>query len=275
MYLAISSPQFWISLESAPRGTIIHMLQKKILNSFLSFSHLLKTLINYSLSKLSLKLFLQQWLKIFSLRSWDYAKAPHERDTVSTLSGYFNSDRLRCTGAPVVCANVLQWAPSRVTRRGALAATAAAAAAAAAFPPFASPRLTFLLPLSPRIHTPALSSPSAVYNRHGPAGPLARRHPHHGVPWSRGRQPSPPQNTPSLFRLLPNGATDDTFLLPPFLRLLSFSVFPSIASSPTLSRYHFLFAVSFARSRPWRSCRYRYRSFRNLQHVFIVLFIWH
>lgn len=55
------------------------------------------------------------------------------------MPGYFNSDRLRCTGAPVVCANVLQWAPSRVTRRGALAATAAAAAA---------------FPLSPR-HLPS------------------------------------------------------------------------------------------------------------------------
>ena len=37
---------------------------------------------------------------------------------------------LRATGAPVVCATVLRWAPSRVTRRGALTATAAAAAAA-------------------------------------------------------------------------------------------------------------------------------------------------
>lgn len=125
------------------------------------------------------------------------------------------SDRLRCTGAPVVCANVLQWAPSRVTRRGALAATAAAAA----FPP--SPRhLPPPRPLSPLTYVRPLLP---LGGRLGPAGPLARRHPHHGAPWSRGRQPSPPQNTPSLFRLLPNGATDD--LSPSVASLLSFSLF--------------------------------------------------
>lgn len=48
-------------------------------------------------------------------------------------------ENLRATGAPVACATVLRWAPSRVTRRGALTATAAAAAAAAIFPSFPLP----------------------------------------------------------------------------------------------------------------------------------------
>lgn len=77
---------------------------------------------------------------------------------------------------------------------------------------------------SPHIHMPAPSSPLAVHDRLGPAGPLARRHPHHEAPWSRGRQPSPPQNTPSLFRLLPNG-NGRYLLLPPFLSICSLSLF--------------------------------------------------
>lgn len=159
------------------------------------------------------------------------------------LPGYFDSDRLRCTGAPVVCANVLQWAPSRVTRRGALAATAAAAAAA--FPP--SPRFTFLLPLSPHIHTPALSSPSAA---HDPAGPLARRHPHHEALWSRGRQPSPSQNTPSLFRLLPNGATDDTSSYRPSTVCSLSLFFPLLQVRRLCHATTFFLLFRFARSRP-------------------------
>lgn len=75
---------------------------------------------------------------------------------------------MRYTGAPVVCANVLQWAPSRVTRRGALTATAAAAAAA--FPP--SPR--YLPPPSVSPHTHArpllpLDGPRSSWSR-GPLG---------------------------------------------------------------------------------------------------------
>lgn len=57
-----------------------------------------------------------------------------------------DSYRLRCTGAPVVSANVLQWAPSRVTRRGALAATAAAAVAAFSPLCFATFLLRLLFP---------------------------------------------------------------------------------------------------------------------------------
>lgn len=188
------------------------------------------------------------------------AKILCERDT---LSGYFSSDRLRCTGAPVVCANVLQWAPSRVTRRGALAATAAAAAAAA-FPPL--PRHLPPSPLSPRIHTPALSSPSAAHDRLGPAGPLARRHPHHGAPWSRGRQPSPPQNTPSLFRLFPNGATDDTSSRrPPSVYSLSLFFPPLQVRRLCHATTFFLLFRLLARDRDAHaSIGIQYRSFRNL-----------
>lgn len=177
------------------------------------------------------------------------------------LPGYFNSDRLRYTGAPVVCANVLQWAPSRVTRRGALAATAAAAAAA--FSP--SPH-HLLSPLSPHIHTPALSSPSAAQDRLGPAGPLARRHPHHGAPWSRGRQPSPPQNTPSLFRLLPNGATDDTSSYRPS-SVCSLSLFfpPLQVRRLCHATIFFLLFRSLAGDRDAHACiDIQYRSFRNI-----------
>lgn len=68
----------------------------------------------------------------------------------------------------MVCANVLQWAPSRVTRRGALAATAAAAAAA--FPPSSR----YLPPPSVSLHTHArpllpLGGPRSSWSR-GPLG---------------------------------------------------------------------------------------------------------
>lgn len=69
------------------------------------------------------------------------------------LSASGKKENLRATGAPVACATVLRWAPSRVTRRGALTATAAAAAAAAIFPSFplslSPPRFVSPLRLGP------------------------------------------------------------------------------------------------------------------------------
>jgi len=134
------------------------------------------------------------------------------------LPDYFNSDRLRYTGAPVVYANVLQWAPSRVTRRGALAATAAAAAAAAAFPP------------SPP--SPSVSS----YTHARPLLPLGGPR----SPWSRGPlgTPTSPPWGPMVAWQAAFSSTKYTFavpftperrngrylLLPPFLRLLSVSL---------------------------------------------------
>lgn len=172
----------------------------------------------------------------------------------------------------MVCANVLQWAPSRVTRRGALAATAAAAAAAA-FPPSSR----YLPPPSVSLHTHArpllLLGPRSSWSR----GPLGTPHPHYGAPWSRGRQPSPTQNTPSLFRLFLNSATDDSSSYSPsFVRPLP----SSLGCSSTLSRYHFLSPLSFACS-PQRSCGYQYSVSKLLEsftsfhdfHIFLILHI--
>lgn len=141
--------------------------------------------------------------------------------------GMERKENLRATGAPVACATVLRWAPSRVTRRGALTATAAAAAAAAIFP---SP---------PSVSPPRLSASSHRFDSVpfagarsplGPAGPVA---PPPRGPWSRGSQSSPLRNTPSLFRLLPNAATDALLLLfLPFL-FLSLSSFSGNLALPT------------------------------------------
>lgn len=142
--------------------------------------------------------------------------------------GMGRKENLRATGAPVACATVLRWAPSRVTRRGALTATAAAAAAAAIFP---SP--------PPSVSPPRLSASSHRFDSVpfagarsplGPAGPVA---PPPRGPWSRGSQSSPLRNTPSLFRLLPNAATDALLLLfLPFL-FLSLSSFSGNLALPT------------------------------------------
>lgn len=167
----------------------------------------------------------------------------------------FQSDRLRYTGAPVVCANVLQWAPSRVTRRGAPAATAAAAA----FPPLPHhlPPSSSFFPVSPHIHVRLLLPLGGLQSpwSRGPLGtPIS---PPRGpmVAWQATLPPSPPQNTPSLFRLLPNGATDDSPPLALF-HFLSFSPFPYAIRSPTCHATTFFLFFRF--SRPWRSCKYQY-----------------
>jgi len=79
----------------------------------------------------------------FPLFSFEYGRISGYRQ-FGTTSKRATRFRLRCTGAPAVSANVLQWAPSRVTRRGALAATAAAAVAA-----FSPPLLRHLPPAPP------------------------------------------------------------------------------------------------------------------------------
>lgn len=85
---------------------------------------------------------------------------------------------MRATGAPVVCATVLRWAPSRVTRRGALTATAAAAAAAAAMFPSFFLSLSLLL----AVHVSTDSVPFAVTRR--PSWSRGARY-HHGIPTMR------------------------------------------------------------------------------------------
>lgn len=154
--------------------------------------------------------------------------------------GMERKENLRATGAPVACATVLRWAPSRVTRRGALTATAAAAAAAAIFP---SP--------PPSVSPPRLSASSHRFDSVpfagarsplGPAGPVA---PPPRGPWSRGSQSSPLRNTPSLFRLLPNAATDALLLL--FLPFLSLSLLlfrrsqGTSRSQPTFLRIEYIY----------------------------------
>lgn len=125
---------------------------------------------------------------------------------------------LRVTGAPVACATVLRWAPSRVTRRGALTATAAAAAAI--FPSFfLSPSLLLAVHVLPFLLGPFCRCHSPL----GPAGPVGTTASPPWCPWSRGSQPSPLQNTPSLFRLHPNAATDGPLFSSFFFLPLSFS----------------------------------------------------
>lgn len=125
---------------------------------------------------------------------------------------------LRVTGAPVACATVLRWAPSRVTRRGALTATAAAAAAI--FPSFfLSPSLLLVVHVLPFPLGPFCRSHSPL----GPAGPVGTTASPPWCPWSRGSQPSPLQNTPSPFRLHPNAATDGPLFSSFFFLPLSFS----------------------------------------------------
>lgn len=154
--------------------------------------------------------------------------------------GMERKENLRATGAPVACATVLRWAPSRVTRRGALTATAAAAAAAAIFPSLplclssSAVRLVSPLRLGPFCRSPL-----------GPAGPVA---PPPRGPWSRGSQSSPLQNTPSLFRLLPNAATDALLLL--FFTL-------SLFLSPPLSQ-------GTSRSQP---------TFLRIEYIYICIYI--
>lgn len=89
------------------------------------------------------------------------------------LSASGKKENLRATGAPVACATVLRWAPSRVTRRGALTATAAAAAAAAIFPSFPLP-----LSLSSSLRLTASTRSLLPVALLVPRGPL---HPHHGA----------------------------------------------------------------------------------------------
>lgn len=154
----------------------------------------------------------------------------------------------------MVCANVLQWAPSRVTRRGALAATAAAAAAAAC-----PPSSRYLPPPSVSLHTHARPllplGPRSSWSR----GPLGTPHPHYGAPWSRGRQPSPTQNTPSLFRLLLNSATDDSSSYSPHL---SFALFlpPSVARRLCHATTFFLLFRLLARHNAHAGISIQYRS---------------
>ena len=90
--------------------------------------------------------------------------------------GMGRKENLRATGAPVACATVLRWAPSRVTRRGALTATAAAAAAAAIFP--SPPPLSLLLGCPPRLTASTRSLLPVPVALLVPRGPL---HPHHGA----------------------------------------------------------------------------------------------
>lgn len=130
------------------------------------------------------------------------------------------SRKLAVTGAPVICATVLQWAPSRVTRRGAPATTAAAAAAPSPSPPTS---LSLFLPLS----LTTLSS---------------RRAPRHaGIPTmgTHGRVAASLLHKIHLrsFRLLlPNGSTDD----PPLLYSLTPpSLPPSFSHSSFLSFFHY------------------------------------
>lgn len=77
----------------------------------------------------------------------------------------------------MACATVLRWAPSRVTRRGALTATAAAAAAAAIFPS-PPPPLSLLLGCPPRLTASTRSLLPVPVALLVPRGPL---HPHHGA----------------------------------------------------------------------------------------------
>jgi len=154
------------------------------------------------------------------------------------------STRLRCTGTLVICANVLQWAPSRVTRRGALAATAAAAAAA--FPPL--PRYLPPPPVSSHTYARPLLPLDGPWSPRGPLGM-----PTSPTMGSHGRVASSlllRQNTPSLVPFTPEQRNGRSPLSPFSLRFLSVSLFPPIAHSRTLSRYHFLSALSFACSRP-------------------------
>ena len=88
-------------------------------------------------------------------------------------------------GAPKVYANVLRWAPSSVTRRGAPPATAAVAAAAAASTVslFSGPASLDPWPLA---FPPRSEFPPGCKTL--PAHPLVwRGYPHQSV-WSRGRQ---------------------------------------------------------------------------------------
>lgn len=166
---------------------------------------------------------------------------------------------MRYTGAPVICANVLQWAPSRVTRRGAPAATAAAAAA---FPPL--PR--YLPPPSVSLHTHArpllpLGGPRSSWSR-GPLGTPTSPLWGPMVAWQAAFSytkytfavPFTPEQRNGRFLLLPP---------PSFVRSPPFS----LCYVPTLSRYHFLSAPSFACS-PERSCGYQY-SVSKLLECFI------
>lgn len=138
----------------------------------------------------------------------------------------------------MACATVLRWAPSRVTRRGALTATAAAAAAAAIFP---SPPLC-LSSSAVRLVSPLRLPFAGARSPLGPAGPVA---PPPRGPWSRGSQSSPLRNTPSLFRLLPNAATDALLLL--FLPFLSLSLLlfrrsqGTSRSQPTFLRIEYIY----------------------------------
>lgn len=187
------------------------------------------------------------------------------------LPGYFNSDRLRCTGAPVVCANVLEWAPSRVTRRGALAATAAAAAAAA-FPP--SPRHLPSPPVSPYTHARPLL----------PLGPQS--------PWSRGPlgTPTSPPWGPmvawqaafsllhkihlrcSVYSRTAQRTIPSLTALPPVCSLSLFFPWLQVRRLCHATTFFLLFRLLASDRDAHASIGIQYRSFRNLSHIFILLF---
>lgn len=152
----------------------------------------------------------------------------------------------------MVCANVLQWAPSRVTRRGALASDSCCCCCCC-ISPFASlPSsslclLTYTRPPSPPPRRPTVALvPRAPWHADiptmGPHGRVAGSLLLHKIHLRCSVYSSTAQRTiPSSYS-------------PSFVCSLSFS----LCRTPTLSCYHFLSAPSFACLRPWRSCGYQY-----------------
>lgn len=143
----------------------------------------------------------------------------------------------------MACATVLRWAPSRVTRRGALTATAAAAAAAAIFP--SPPPLSLLLGCPPRLTASTRSLLPVPVALLVPRGPL---HPHHGA---HGRVAASLLRYEihlrcSVYFQMPQRMLSSSFFYP-----FSFSLSPlsqgTSRSQPTFLRIEYIYVYIYSR----------------------------